>query len=195
MKGNIFLLSFLISLIILSVPVLGTTIQVKLVLNNTSAKVYIPEVGEKSASSLTSLTTYANRSHYYLSSYINNMLTGLVFSHQKPLSIFTDGGGGTYMLGNDLEFPNSMVFLLFSKGNWRAVNNRMGMIEKGNFLSYPEPSFSFGLGRKHRIKMLLKYEDMNMLGGDRSVGRGKNTFSIKHEGLMGDHIGLNITRK
>ncbi|NIO22933.1 MAG: hypothetical protein GTN38_02800, partial [Candidatus Aenigmarchaeota archaeon] len=66
---------------------------------------------------------------------LNNVLASLVLSPDNPLSISASTGSGNYELETNQKFSNSMVFLVFSRGNWRQVNNRMGMIEKGEFLS------------------------------------------------------------
>ncbi|MEE9323429.1 MAG: hypothetical protein V3U72_02690, partial [Candidatus Aenigmarchaeota archaeon] len=173
-------------------------LNVRLVLNETSAKTYVPaEASGEEEKTLTNLEYeyYPTTDNYYLTSYYNRSLYGLVFQGQNLIGTLTDKTSNTFTLGMDLKHPNSVVFLVFSKGDWRDVENRINLIKSEEFLDYSEPSFSFGLGDTYRMKVFLEYEDMDVLGGDSSIGTGEHPLSIKHGGMAGEDIRLNITRK
>jgi parallel beta-helix repeat protein len=175
-----------------SIAIIPLSIQVKLVLNNTSSKVYIPGVGEKTFSGLTS-STYLTPDHFYLASYLNNVLISLVFSFEKPVSIFTGKTSNTYSLGMDQKFSNSRVFLVFSKGDWRTIDKRMEMIEKGEFLSKVSPSFAFGLGKQYPIRVALEYNDI-AINGSLTVGRGYHKITIENIGESEGKVILRVRR-
>lgn len=168
------------------------TIQVKLVLNSTSDSIYIPGTGERTFSGLTT-NEYSNPDHYYIASYSNDVLKSVVFSYMSPLSIFTEKGSNTYGIGTNQRFSNSMVFLVFSRGDWRNVNNRISSIENGEFLSNPKPSFSYGLGDLYPLKIVLGYENID-LNRTLKTGRGLNRLVIEKKGMVGDKINLEIKR-
>ncbi len=166
------------------------TLQVKLVLNSTSDRIYIPGTGETTFSGLTT-NEYSTPNHYYLASYSNNVLKSVVFSQMNPLSIFTEKGSNTYGIGTDQRFSNSVVFLVFSKGNWRTINNRISSIEKGEFLSNIKPSFFYGLGEAYPLKIVLDYENID-LNKTLKIGRGLNRLIIEKKGMIGNKINLEI---
>ncbi|GAI97248.1 unnamed protein product, partial [marine sediment metagenome] len=49
----------------------------------------------------------------------------------------------------------SFVILAFTKGDWEAIDNRITSITSGSFMQEIAPSFAYGLGLKHPIKMVL----------------------------------------
>jgi len=172
--------------------VLSLRLGIRLVLNETAAKIYVPGEGEKAFADLTN-AYYPAPEHYYIASYKDASLYGLVFQDRNALGVFTNKTADTFSVGLDLKYPNSVVFLVQSRGDWKAVNSRISFIENGAFADYSEPTFAFGLGDKQKMKILLQYENVDILGGRRDVGRGATSLSIKHEGLFGQDIGLNIT--
>ena len=139
------------------------SLQINLTLNTTLGKVFIPGVGEQNANSLPS-ATYTSPPHFYLASYLNSNLKGLVFSQEKPLSISVRGNSTHHFLSLNQNLTRSQVFLVFTKGDYTAIDNRMSLIEGGTFLSQASPSFSFGLGSKHTITLLLNYSDIDIQG-------------------------------
>jgi hypothetical protein len=177
-----------------NIAVLPITLSVKIVLNNTNANVYIPGVGEKNASNLGEEEyDISNLTHYYIASYENNKLSGLVFSHQHFVSIFTNNTTSDYTMGINQWLTNSRVFLVFSRGDWKAIDNRMDLIEKGKFLTNIAPSFSFGLGTKSKIKVALEYDNIAILN-DTSLGKGYYKLIFGNEGAVGDKVGISVKR-
>jgi parallel beta-helix repeat protein len=174
------------------IAVVSLTIQIKLVLNSTSDRIYIPGTGERAFSVLTT-NEYTTPDNYYLASYSSDVLKSVVFSYMNPLSIFTEKGSDFYGIGTNQRFSNSMVFLVFSKGNWRNVNNRISSIEKGEFLSSIKPSFSYGLGKSYPFKILLEYDNIDMNKTLR-IQRGFNRLIVEKKGMTGDKVNLEIRR-
>ena len=174
------------------IAVIPLTLQIKLVLNSTSDSIYIPGTGETSFSGLAT-AEYASPEHYYLASYSGDALKAVVFSHLNPIALLTEKNADSYAIGTSQRFSSSMVFLAFSKGNWRIVNNRMSQIEKGEFLSAPEPSFGFGLGNKYPLKVFLNYQDID-INSTLVIGRGYNRLVIEKTGSTGAEARINIKR-
>ena len=176
------------------IAIYALTIQVKLVLNSTSDAIYVPypALGEITFSQLTT-GKYYTPEHYYIASYSGDALKAVVSSSSNPLSIITEKGSNIFSIGTEQRFANSMVFVVFSKGSWTTVNNRLGLIEKGEFLTYPEPSFGFGLGTKSRLKTVLQYQNIN-LNRTLGVGRGYNTLSIENLGRSGGTSNIRVQR-
>jgi|GEM_PF-5964810 len=173
------------------------SLQVKLLMNDTwdSARVYIPGEGEKTFAQLGVMSPYSDSSppHYYIASYSNNVLASLVVSPDNPLSISASTGSGNFELGTSQKFSNALVFLVFSKGSWRQVDNRMDVIEKGEFLSQISPSFSYGLGVKYPLKIVLGYDNLD-INDTLSVGRGYSRISVENKGVTGNKVSLGIER-
>ncbi len=143
-------------LLLLAVTVQANDLQIKLILNNTNNLVYIPGTGIV-ASSAISNTTYTSPAHYYLASYLNNLVRALVHSGQTPLSINISRSGSYHTIEVSQRLSNSKTLLVFTRGDWSTVENRIALIEQGKFLASLIPSFAHGLGIRYRIKLLLDY--------------------------------------
>lgn len=171
----------------LMVPLAGasplTTFQVKLVLNNTGADIYIPGVGETTFSGLTP-ATYASPPHFYFCSYEGGMMVSNVFSYENPISIYTEKSGSTYTLAASMNLTNSRAFLVFTGGDWRRVENRISDIERGDFLLDPLPSFSYGSGSSHMLKVRLDIPGIN-LTNKAVLDRGFHRMLVENEGETG----------
>lgn len=179
------------------IALVSLNFQVKILLNDTwdSAKIYIPGAGEKTFTQLSQMSPYTDASppHYYLASYLNNVLLSLVISPDNPLSIHASTIPGKYEMQVDQRFSNSLVFLVFSRGNWRQVNNRIGMIEKGEFLSQISPTFSYGLGDKYPLKIVLSYDNID-INNTLSLGRGYSRIAIENKGSIGSKVNIGLER-
>jgi hypothetical protein len=174
------------------IAVSSIILQIKLVLNSTSDNVYVPGAGETAFSGLTN-NEYVSPGHYYAASYSNEALKALVFSGMNPVSILTGKDTSTYNIGINQRFANSMVLLVFSRGNWMQISNRMASIETGDFLSYIEPSFSFGLGKNYPLKVVIGYENIE-INKTLTIGRGYNKLVIENVGMMSNKPGIKIDR-
>lgn len=167
------------------------TLQISLTLNNTDANVYIPGQGEIAAGSLSS-ATYYNMPHYYACSYDSDFLAGLVHSQKTPYSISVSSGNGLYTIALNQSFENSMAFVVFSRGDWRKIDNVIDLIEEGIFLEKPKPSFGFGLGRTYEIKMMLKYDLVDFIGNRGVLSKGDRTVVVTNNGTVSSKAGILI---
>jgi parallel beta-helix repeat protein len=176
------------------IAVVSLTLQVKLVLNSTSDSVYVPYSGgiEIPFSSIAT-QSYPGPAHYYLASYQSGVLKALVSSDGSPLSIFTEKGSAEYGMGIEQRFSNSMVLLVFSRGDWRTIENRMTLVENGEFTGYPEPTFGFGLGNRFPLKVALQYGYVD-LNKSSVIYRGLNNLIIEKISSNGNRVVLQIGR-
>ncbi|MCK4714750.1 MAG: hypothetical protein KAT35_04190 [Candidatus Aenigmarchaeota archaeon] len=128
----------------------------------------------------TSHTLYESAEHSYVASFLSGMLIGLA------------GAGGTHYTQtgtsyNTLGFERELgepVFLVFSQGDWQVIENRMDDIESGDFMDYVSPSFGFGLGSYHPLKVVLSYAGIDLDGGI-AMSRGIYKLVIENKGESG----------
>jgi hypothetical protein len=138
--------------------------------------VYIPGVGEVAASELNN-AEYGDPDHYYIVSYKNETLYGLVFFYEEPLILSVRNTTSNYTLKLVDNLTHSNVFLVFSRGDWKEVENRMSLVEGKTFLLKPSPSFGFGLGVYYPAEIMLLYSDIDIQGSD-IIQKGYHTISI-----------------
>ncbi len=200
LKRAIVLLCIAIALFAVSGPVpfagsqtADTTFQVRLVLNNTGANFYIPGVGETSFSDLPE-NTYQNPPHFFLASEEGGMLASLVHSYRFPLSMATEKDASTYGFRMSQNLTGSRVFLVFSEGGWRKTDNRMDMIERGEFLENPYPSFSYGMGNEHVLKVMLAFSKIDIEPGDKVLQSGYYKMIVENEGRSGGKDSVSFSR-
>ncbi|MFQ5648025.1 MAG: hypothetical protein ACE5FW_02205, partial [Candidatus Aenigmatarchaeota archaeon] len=62
------------------------------------------------------------------------------------------------------RLTNSRAFLVLSEGDQTAIHTRMPLIEAYGFLGSISPTFGYGLGAIHPIKLLLDYADLDVQG-------------------------------
>lgn len=171
---------------------LNVTLQVRLVLNSTSDRIYVPDSGEMEFYSLPN-DEYTGLSHYYIASYYNNSLKAVVFSGTNSVSMTIGKGAANYTIGADQRFPNSMALLVFSRGSWNTIDSRMNAIENGGFFEYPEPSFGFGNGNAYPIKIALEYNKIGM-NSTMKMSRGYNSIIVENAGKIGRKSEVKIWR-
>jgi hypothetical protein len=170
MERHLFILS---AILLVSVPnVYALSFQVKLTLNSTQNSVYIPGVGEVASASMGS-NTYTSPAHYYLASYLNGVLYGLIFSISTPVSISVENSSGNHSLTLSQDIENSNVFLVFSRGSWKEVEKRISSVEKGNFLQEVSPTFGFGTGLYRTVMLLLSYTTLD-IQNERIIQKGRH---------------------
>jgi len=167
----------------------AATFSVRLNINNTDNMVYIPGVGETGSDNLGSDTIYTNPPHFYIASYLNNILTGLVAARGSALVVNTGILNHSIEIRQDIK--NSRVFLTFTKGGWQIIDKNINLIEAGEFLSCITPSFAFGLGNFYPIKLLLSYMDIDITG-DMVLQRGEHRLIIENTGTSGNRPVVNI---
>jgi hypothetical protein len=168
---------------------------VKLVLNNTDSMVYIPGVGEQKSSEM-DYQSYGKPPHYYLASYLDNALSGLVFSMQIPrgVSAGSNESDQTHFIAVDQDMENSRLFLVYTLGNWREIESRIALIESGRFLTSILPSFSFGLGNRYSLDLALGYADIDLQGKVR-LRKGTHKLVIENNGTAAGKPVVVISRE
>jgi len=174
------------------IAVLPVTLQIKLVLNSTPDSIYVPGTGETPFASLVT-DEYALPDHYYIASSSNDALKAVVFAQLSPISVFTEKGASDYAMGASQRYASSLAFLVFSKGRWTTVNNRIAAVEKNEFLLSPEPSFGFGLGTAYRMKVIIENSMIN-LNKTVAVPKGYSTMIIEKKGTVGGKANIEIRR-
>lgn len=75
------------------------------------------------------------------------------------------------------------AFLIFSKGDQQTIANRMPLITAGKFLRYISPSFAFGLGVTHPLKLLAHYDNID-IEGFLLLERGYHRIIIENNGTV-----------
>lgn len=153
----------------------------KLRVNNTAHTVYVPGIGEMDSGSMGSETIYYDPEHFYLASYLAGLL--VAFSGEGGESLYTESGVGWHMIGFEQELGEP-VYLAFTSGDWQTVDDRMGDIESGDFMDYVSPSFAFGLGSYHPLKVALRYSGIDIDGG-LSISKGFFKLVVENMGESG----------
>ena len=128
----------------------------------------------------TSHAVYDSPEHSFIASYLAGLFVGLAAGSGSTL----DGSGTGY---HTIGFEQSLgkpVFLAFSQGGWQAIDGRMGEIEGGEFLDHVSPSFAFGLGTWHPLKVALGYTGIDIEGG-LAVSKGIYKLVIENKGQSG----------
>jgi hypothetical protein len=174
---------FCLLLAALSLPAAAQaqTFTVRLNINSTANNVFIPGFGEQRADQLTELTLSAP-AHVYLASYLNNIVAGLAAADGNHIRVSRSAASHTLEINQDLE--KSRIFLVFSEGNYQAIERNIGLIEQGSFLSQITPSFAYGLGMFYPLRLVLEYADID-LDGDFSLRKGSYKLAISYQGLAG----------
>jgi hypothetical protein len=176
------LLPFILALFLFIASVQGHVLQVDLTLNTMNNTIYVPSIGELNSSSVVP-AIYVNLLHFFVASYHGNALIGLVPFGSKPISVGLNKNEYSHTIRVEQELENSNVFLVFSSGDWRNINKRMDLVESGKFLSEISPSFSFGLGVYHPIKIILEYANINIAKG-LVLQRGAHNIAIESNGTV-----------
>jgi len=173
----------LIPVIILLMSVVfvqAQTLNVKLTINNVQNDVYIPGTGEVASDSLGSGTTYSDPDHFYITSYLNNLMYALVGATGTSLYAGNDASTHTIQLNQDLH--GSKVLLGFTRSDYNNIDMVISSIEDGSFWLEIAPSLSFGLGYLNPVKILLAYTDINITG-NLILHSGFRKLMVSNEGF------------
>ena len=180
MRNGLFL-AFLAMMIIPNAAVAQSSLVLELRVNNTDHMVYVPGSGEAAASDLGSRTVFSNPEHYFIASYLSGLLTGM--AGESGQGLVTEGGSGYHVIGFEQDLGEH-VLLAFTQGNWETMDNRVTDIEEGKFMGYVSPSFAFGLGSYHPLKVALRYAGID-IDGSLSLSRGIYKLVIENKGQSG----------
>lgn len=176
----------------LAIPLASAgTFEVQLKINDGNSSLYIPGMGEQPAYEVSS-NNYLTPPHFYISSHDGNILRGLVSLYGSPFSIGIEKSSGKHIIKLK-QYSNSSTLLVFSKGSWKDIENRMRDVERGAFMSYTEPSFAFGLGAGYILKMVLSYPAIDIVG-DMVLQKGLHRLKIENLGAEGDRLKVGISK-
>ena len=73
------------------------------------------------------------------------------------------------------------------------ADNRMESIEAGHFLASPRPSFSYALGRKTVLDLVLSYGTVDIIG-DLRLHSGTQRIVLENNGTSGGKPSVIITQ-
>lgn len=149
-----------------------STLSMRLTLNNASHDVYVPGQGETPSASLGGFASYPDPDHFFVASYLSGLLVSLASGTGQAVT--TEGGTGVHTIGFDQALGDP-VLIAFTQGDWQAVDSRAADMESGDFLDAVSPSFSFGLGTYHPLKVALQYSGIDI---DGSLSRTKGLFKL-----------------
>ncbi|MBN2043140.1 MAG: LamG domain-containing protein [Candidatus Aenigmarchaeota archaeon] len=167
--------------------------QVRLVLNDMSSKIDIP--GIDSGDINTMPTGYhPSPDHFFVSSESGNAMTGLVFFNEYPRNVIFERTVNDFTMGIDQNLPFSGIMLVFTEGGNEAISKRMDIIERGTFMDNMEPSFSYGLGEKHEIKVSLYQNEVDMIANTTVMGSGSYMIEMTHQGLVNGKPGITVKK-
>ncbi|MBN2101662.1 MAG: hypothetical protein JW716_02205 [Candidatus Aenigmarchaeota archaeon] len=189
------LLPIIFLLVVSTVSAAEHSLQVTLKMNNEKAWVYLPGHTPQKISSLT-IGSFTNVMHYYVCSYDDadynqTLLSGLAHQLYTPHSIIVDTDGASYYtMTMNQSFNRSMVYAVFSRGDYRRFDSVIDYIEKGVFMDKPEPSFGFGLGKLHDIKMYITYDTIDLIGNRMALSKGEKMLMVSNNGTISNKAGL-----
>jgi len=190
-----FLFPVLFLLAITTVSAAEHSLQVTMRMNNEKAWVYLPGHTPQKISSLTP-GSFTNVRHYYVCSYDDDdysqpLLAGLAHQMHIPYSITVDTDRSSYYtMSINQSFNRSMVYAVFSRGDYKRFDSVIGYIEGGVFLDKPKPTFGFGLGKLYDIKMYLKYDTIDFIGNRIALSKGEKMMIVANNGTVSNRAGL-----
>jgi parallel beta-helix repeat protein len=166
------------------------TIQITLTLDNLANDVYIPGTGPVQSASIVN-GSYNNPTHWYLASYSNNTLNALIFNYQTPEILWVNRTSDQHTFTLSKKVQNSKSLLVFTSGDWKTVDNRIELIENGDFFTKISPSFAHGLGINYLIKILLSYSNIDITD-DLIMQSGTHNIVAENTGRSGSQRLLRI---
>jgi hypothetical protein len=146
--------------VVVSGPPVGT-IGIRLTLPGLTNQVQVPGIATGGSGQLAQ-GTWERPSHYYIASWLSDTVYGLVHYYQDARSVGLERTSSNHTLVLVQNLTNSHALVVFTAGDWVAINNRMAMIESAAFMEKIAPSFAYGLGLFYPIKIILK-TDTNIL--------------------------------
>ena len=71
--------------------------------------------------------------------------------------------------------------LVFSQGNWRAIENNINAVESGAFYDESSPTFGYAGVDKQNIKISLRYSNVDV-EGNVVMNKGSGKLEINNNG-------------
>ena len=157
---------------------------ISLTLPGLENRVFVPGLGSVPA---TRFGTWFFPSHYYITSERDMALYGLVFFYRDPVSIAMRSTYHNHTLSMTLGTEKSRMFLLFTEGDPLLIENRIWLLDSLSFLTYPSPSFAYGLGLYHTVYILIPNHHLG-INRDFSIDLGTQKLTIEHDEATGKAV-------
>jgi hypothetical protein len=170
----------IVLIIFMPMPVLAQeSLVLRLRLNNTDSMVYIPNhgTGEVASSGLGPETLYSQPEHFFIGSYISGLLTGLASGTAR--SLITESGSGYHVIGMGQSFGKP-VYLALTSGDWQPLSERAPDLESGSFMDFVSPSFAYGLGTYHPLRVAASYPGIDIRG---SIETSRGIYKLLIENM------------
>ncbi len=170
----------LLMLVMVPVASAQSSLHVDVVVNQTTNDVYVPGEGVIPSAGIPDVTYVP--SPFFITSYATNLVTGL--TAESGSYVRTASGSGNHTIGIVQPLSGSRIILAFTEGDWQVIDNRMSLIESGEFFRRITPSFAFGLGTEYVISMILHYPGIDIEGG-LEFSKGIYRLIIENKGMSG----------
>ncbi len=168
-----------------------------LTVNRTVNNVAVPGsfAGPVNASTLfTKLVS--NHTFNFLTSYLGEPQAALVSSVASATTLFLANTSGNHTIGLNQSANNltsTQLFLVFTRGDQRSIQEQMERVKARSFLSAITPSFGYGLGAAAPLKLLLNYTDVNVVS-NLTLGKGASRLVITNTGEADDRQNVTVER-
>ncbi len=129
---------------------------------------------------------------YVAANTINSTVAALVYRG----STFNGISSAADYMSLDQMLDGNSQYIVFTKGSWETIKNRMADVISGAFERYINPSFGFPLLDVYRITISLEYSERGInTTGDVKLSPGIYTFVVKNEGTQNGETLVSIKRK
>lgn len=181
---SVFLISAVMAFFILSAPALAYDMKFSLQIDGITNSVYVPGSGEKTLASSDN-STFTAPEHRYIASYGSGILKSLISVDSNLIGLnMTKSSTTAHWIGlytKDWNTTGASALLVFTKGDWRNIDEKIADVESGRFTSYYKPTFGFGIGNIYAIKILLSYSDI-VFSGNPVFSAGRRGIGVYNNG-------------
>ncbi|MFB6167005.1 MAG: hypothetical protein ABEJ62_01960 [Candidatus Nanohaloarchaea archaeon] len=127
----------------------------------------------------------------------SSMVAGVVPSGSFIQLVYTVTGSA-YRFEQTQEFQGNAFLLPFTEGTSSVIEDRRsyltgGLFGPGNLLSYPSPSFAYGLSDTKTVRVSLSYDNIVLQGFDGILSPGSYRVVITNEGLENGEVVVDIS--
>ncbi len=132
--------------------------------------------------------------YYSVSKLDDDTLFALVFHSSTPESATASETTQNHTIELTLWVEDSEAFLVFTKGEEANIKNRLDLIESLEFMTHISPSFGFGLGLYHPIKVLIEFTDIDIVS-NLLVSQGSHEITFDFNETVGDKPGIAVIKR
>ena len=164
----------------------------KLTINGTDSSVYIPGTGLVSAGSVGNVLPFYP-TQKFIASYLGNALFALVRAAGATVAVAASNTTINHTILMSADISGSKILLAFTKGDWKTISDRMPMLDAMSFLTYPSPSFAYGLGEMSVATIIMAYTALD-IANTAVYQRGDYRLAAHNVGESGGRASINVTR-